>query len=235
VAACTQNPSDQSHPHEAALTALTQSAAANIPGVDFASITVLRNDRTLHTLAATEPLAREVDALQYELLEGPCYAAVTDQRFVLVNNLADDDTCRRYGPKAVERGVGAQAAIQLSHNGEQAGLNLYARNPHTFDQSTVEFAELFATHATVLLGYARQVETLGEAAHARQDIGTATGIMMERHGLDRDRAFAFLVRTSNHRNTKVRVLAQEIIDGTFQAAKAEERDIAAVARGQGPR
>ena len=64
---------------EAALRALAISAAANVPGVEFASITVLRQDKSLYTLAATEPLASEIDALQYELGEGPCVAAVTEE------------------------------------------------------------------------------------------------------------------------------------------------------------
>ena len=195
-----------------------------MPGVDFASITLLREDQTLYTVAATEPLANEVDSLQYELGEGPRLAAVTEQRFVLVNKVADGDPYRRYGPKAAERGVQAQAAIQLSHDGEQAGLNLYARKPDAFDCATLQLAELFAAHAAVLLGYARELETLGEAVYARQDIGTAVGILVERHGIDRDQAFGILARISSHTNTKVCVLAQRIVDGTFQSTSAEEAD-----------
>jgi hypothetical protein len=210
------------HPQEAALEALAASAAANIPGVDFASVTVRRADRSLYTVAATEPLASEVDLLQYELREGPCYAAVTEQRFILLNDVCQGGEYPRYGPQAAERGVRSQAAIQLSHDGERAGLNLYARKPAAFDPGTVQLAELFASHAAVLLGYARQVESLGEAVDARQDVGTAVGIVMERHGLDRERAFAFIAKLSNDRNVKVRVLAQQIVDGTLPTSMAEE-------------
>jgi len=214
---------DQAHPHEAALGALARSAAQNIPGVDFASIT-LRRDHTIQTLAATDPMALEFDELQYDLREGPCYAAVTEERFVLVNDLGSGDPFGRYGPAAAERGVRSQLAVQLLKDGESAGLNLYARRREAFDRSTIQYAELFATHAAVLLGYARRVESLGQAVHARQDIGTAVGIVMERYKIDRDRAFAFLVRTSNDRNVKVRVLAEQIIEGKFQATAADEDD-----------
>jgi hypothetical protein len=47
---------------------------------------------------------------------------------------------------------------------------------------------------------------------------------MERHGIDRDRAFGTLARISSHTNTKVCVLAQQIVDGTFQSTSAEEGD-----------
>jgi hypothetical protein len=207
---------------ESALGSLAASAADNITGVDFASISVRRNDDTVHTVVATDPLADEIDTLQYELREGPCYAAISEERFVLVNDVATDDAYPRYGPKAAERGVGAQVAIQLlSQDGRQAGLNLYARTAGAFDRSTILLAELFSSQAAVLLGYARQVETLGEAVHARQDIGTAVGIMMERYGLDYERAFAFLARISNNRNVKLRLLARQVIDGSFELTAAE--------------
>lgn len=202
---------------EAALESLTTSAAANIPGVDFASITLYGEDETLRTVGATDPLADKIDALQYELREGPCYAALADERFVLVNDLSVSSDFPRYAPRAVELGVRAQAALQLTSNGRRAaGLNLYAHEAGAFGRSTVQVAGMFATHAAALLGYVDEVEHLNVALQTRTDIGTAVGILMERYGIDRKQAFAFLVRTSNSRNVKLRALAQDVIDGTFR-------------------
>lgn len=208
---------------EAALETLARAAASNIPGADFVSITVHHPGQSLRTVAATDPLAEQADALQYELREGPCYAAVTSQRIVLVNDLASSAGFPRYGPKAAELGVRAQAGIQLVRDGERAGLNLYARSPRAFDPDTAVISELFATQTAALLGYAEQVEQLSEALQTRTDIGTAVGILMERYGIDRHRAFAFLSRNSQNRNIKIKVLAEHIIDGTFQATNAEVR------------
>jgi GAF domain-containing protein len=218
------SPGPQRPPREAALELLATSAASNIPGADFVSITVHRRDHTMATVACTDPLAQEADDLQYELHEGPCYAAVTDERFVLVNDVAEAAQFPNYAPKAAALGVGAQAAVQLLHNGERAGLNLYAVRAHAFDRSTVQIAELFATHAGALLGYADQVEQLSAALHTRTDIGTAVGILMERYGIDRHRAFAFLTRNSQNRNIKVRALAKQVIDGTFESTPQEDRE-----------
>jgi AmiR/NasT family two-component response regulator len=88
----------------------------------------------------------------------------------------------------------------------------------------VQVAELFATQAGALLGYAGQVEQLSVALHTRSDIGTAVGILMERYSIDRHRAFAFLTRNSQHRNIKVRVLARQVIDGTFESTLREDHD-----------
>ena len=205
-----------------ALQALVASAATNVSGVDFASITLLDKDQRLSTLAATDPVAEELDALQYELREGPCYAAVTDERLVLINDMATSTQFPRFGPRAVELGVGAHAAIQLIHDGERAGLNLYAREPDVFDQSTVHVAELFAGQTAAILEYAEQVEQLSEALHTRTDIGIAIGIVMERYDVDSKRAFAFLSRTSQARNIKLRLLAQQLIQGSFESTPDED-------------
>lgn len=195
----------------------------NIPGVDFASVTFHQSEGLLRTVAATDPLAEQTDSLQYELREGPCYAAVTRERLVLVNDVAASSDFPRYGPRAAELGVRSQAAIQLIHNGDRAGLNLYARLADAFDNSTMQIAEIFATQAAAVLKYAVQVEQLGEALHTRTDIATAVGILMERYGIDRDRAFAFLVRNSTQRNLKVRALALGVIDGTFTGNPREDQ------------
>jgi hypothetical protein len=71
----------------------------------------------------------QLDALQYELREGPCYAAVTEERFVLVSDTATCAEYPRYSSQAANLGVAAQAALQLVHGKQRAGLNLYARTP----------------------------------------------------------------------------------------------------------
>jgi AmiR/NasT family two-component response regulator len=62
------------------------------------------------------------------------------------------------------------------------------------------------------LAYAYEVENLREAVQSRQLIGQAVGIVMERYGLNDQRAFAFLARISQTRNVKLRIVAREILD-----------------------
>jgi AmiR/NasT family two-component response regulator len=45
------------------------------------------------------------------------------------------------------------------------------------------------------------------------------GIVMERYQLNDQRAFAFLQRLSSHRNVKLRLVAQEIVDTAKQGRK----------------
>src|SRR3954464_5822801 len=108
-----ETPELQRPTRAAALATLAASAANNIPGVDFVSISVQSDGGPMQTVAASDPLAERTDNLQDQLHEGPCYAASPDDRWVLVNDLADAAEFPHYAPKAVELGVGAQAAIQL--------------------------------------------------------------------------------------------------------------------------
>jgi GAF domain-containing protein len=207
---------------DAVLSMLAAAAAREVAGTDVASVTVRRADGTLQTVAATEETARLMDALQYELREGPCYAAVTDRTLILVNDMTSDEQFPRYGPEAARLGFKSQLALQFAHpnRGEVAGLNLYARRPNAFDQDSVQTAEMFSGHAAVVLGYAQRAESLADAVRTREAIGTAVGIVMARYGINHTRAFEYLVRLSNDQNVKLRQIAADIVNSA-EAASSE--------------
>lgn len=73
---------------------------------------------------------------------------------------------------------------------------------------------MFATHAAIALGHAREVDQLKTALESNRIIATATGILMERYQLNRERAFAFLSRASSHGNIKLHDVAQELVTRT---------------------
>ncbi len=49
-------------------------------------------------------------------------------------------------------------------------------------------------------------------AASRQVIGRAEGVLMARHRITGDAAFAMLVRASQHSNTKLRLVCQHLLD-----------------------
>jgi ANTAR domain len=57
-----------------------------------------------------------------------------------------------------------------------------------------------------------EVQQMRQAMESRAVIEQAKGIAMERYGIRAEVAWAWLVRTSQQRNIKVRVLAQELVD-----------------------
>lgn len=138
-----------------------------------------------------------------------------------LDGLRHDPRWPRYVPQAVERGVAAQMGVRLYIEDETlGGLNLCSTKTESIDPDLQHLATLFAAHAALALGKARHEEGLDAALATRKVIGQALGIVMERYGLDEDRAFQFLVRASQASNVKLLDIAQELVDQGNAAADA---------------
>ena len=205
---------------------ITAAAVEVLPGVHYASITIKHADGSLGTAAPTDQMLLGLDAAQYELREGPCYDAAVEQVYVSSPNLAADERFPRYAAMAVKAGIRAQAGVRLFDTPKpaaQGALNLYSRDVGNFTDMSV-VSQLFAHQAAIALDYAREVANLQEAVKTRQAVGRAVGIVMERYGLNEERAFAFLARVSQTRNVKLRQVAAEMVaDAETRAADSSTR------------
>ncbi|MGZ0148190.1 GAF and ANTAR domain-containing protein [Kribbella sp. WER1] len=205
---------------EESLQLITANAIATIPGITRASISVTGSDHTIETLAPTDPIAGEADKLQYDLGEGPCLDATLAEPVVQVDDLATDGRWPQYGPKAAALGLRSQLAFQFQAPPRVRGaLNLYAEEPRAFDADARYVAGMYADWAAVLLGWSRHESTMTEALESRTTIGTAIGILMERYQLDENRAFTFLVRTSQTGNVKLREVAAGVVADVTRKAR----------------
>ena len=195
------------------LDAIVSSACTSIPGIDAVSISVSHRDGRMETLAGTEQLPWELDAVQYSLEEGPCVDTLRGARVVFADRLRHRQEWPGYVPAAVGKGVRSQLGLQLYTDQETlGGLNLYCTSSDTLHPDAPHVAEPFAAHAALALARARKVEQLNLAIDSRKLIGQAIGILMERYRIPEDRAFQFLVRASSTGNLKVRDIAQELVD-----------------------
>jgi GAF domain-containing protein len=204
---------------EAMLQAIVDVAARSVPGFDRASVAVVERNGRESTKAATDELARSLDALQYELDEGPCIEAMQKPGLVEVPHLRHQQRWPRYVQHAAEQGVTAQLSIMLyldSDHTTLGGLNLYSTGVEDINEEARAMAELFATQAAVALGSNRHRLNLNQGLASRQLVGQAIGIVMERYRLDERSAFQYLVRTSSTTNTKLRLVAQALVDSTTQ-------------------
>jgi hypothetical protein len=61
---------------------------------------------------------------------------------------------------------------------------------------------LFAAHAAMALGNAKQLDSTNDALQSRSVIGQAMDMLMHQYTLDPDGAFGLLVRTSSRTNVK---------------------------------
>lgn len=191
---------------------ITTAAVELLPEVEYASITILHQDQRLETVAPTNDLLLPVDAAQYELREGPCFMAAEDSVHVISPDLATDKRFPKYADVALAAGIRAQAGLRLFDAPKANGaLNLYALEVGAFENFE-SLAALFAHQSATAIEYAREIQNLEEAVRTRTTIGQAVGIVMERYKLPEQRAFAFLTRLSQTSNTKLRRIAQDIVD-----------------------
>jgi GAF domain-containing protein len=201
------------------LDAVTQVAVTRIPGVDWASITVLTNDR-FRTPAATDERARQADQIQYELRGGPCVDAVLEATLSYIDDTRRDTRWPNFSARAAaELGVFSLLSYRLKLDDPDdhaiAGLNLYSLRPAVFDEDVFALGLLFATNAALALAAARnrtKVQELMGALETNRDIGVAMGILMNALKVTRQQAFDLLRVASQHRNRKLRHVAADVVE-----------------------
>jgi GAF domain-containing protein len=179
----------------------------------YAGVIFVHGRRRIETIAATDPLIAHLDGLQAELNEGPDVGDEDTQ----LNELIDDSHTEHRWPTwtsaLADAGIRSMLGARLYASETTIGsLNLYDPEPHRFDQNDRQVADVLARHAAIAIDTKNDSENLWRAIDARKVIGQAQGILMERHGLDADQAFAVLRRYSQDNNTKLRDVAVRLID-----------------------
>ncbi len=209
------------------LKAAVDLAVHTIDGCDFASIFVLDGD-ALTTPVGTDSVAADVDVAQHRAGEGPAFDAV-GQRVVgpgvvgqggtvYSEDLAADPRWVSFGPAAVKAGVRSVLTLRLSDDDSRgAALSLYAGYPRAFGALDRAKGVILAAMAGLALVAAEAHEnemrdTIQAALTTREMIGQAQGILMEREHITADEAYDNLRRASQHLNTKVRDVAQALVD-----------------------
>jgi GAF domain-containing protein len=183
-----------------------------IGGCDLAGMSIV-NPHGIDTPAGSNEALRRLDALQFELKEGPCYDALRMHVVVIGRDLATDERWPVWGPRVVEEiGVRSIVSYRLFSGEDSLGaMNLYSRSPDAFDSEDVENGGALAAHVAVALAEAQNVKNLETAIDARTTIGQAEGILMERFDLLPGQAFDVLRRVSQARNVKLNRVAEELV------------------------
>jgi GAF domain-containing protein len=163
--------------------------------------------------AVTDPVIEAMYQLQLDAGDGPLITALTDQAMVRVRDAAEETRWPEWSATMIGLGLRSVLHLPLRVGAQAVGvLSLYNTEPHAFSADDEAVAHILARHASVAVASAWQEATLAEAVDARKLIGQAMGILMERHGVDDDRAFAILRRYSQDYNIKLRDVAQQLID-----------------------
>lgn len=193
---------------------LAEHAAAEIPGAQYAGITLTRNAKHIDTPAATHYWPVLLDKIQQRHLEGPCLTAAWDEKTVHVPDMEAEERFPDYRRDALaETPIRSIMAFQLFIAGESLGaLNIYAEEPQAFSAEARTLGLIFAAHSSVAWNSARRDEQFQRALSSRDVIGQAKGMIMERYRVDAVQAFEVLRKLSQDSNVPLLQIASELVE-----------------------
>ena len=207
-------------------------AAQAIPGADAGvGVTLLRPigaTMGVQAWAATTPVVREIDIVQYATLhEGPCISCMQTRRAVVSGSLGADKRWPRFGNRVARRGVASALALPLLIDGQVVGsINVYARDKDVFGEHAVRLGSAFAAPAAVsvyntqlLVAAQERAEQLQRALLSRKVIDQAIGIIRGRTGGTEEDAFNRLKRISQTENTRLAAVAERFVAETVRRAR----------------
>lgn len=213
------NPAD--HHLETHLHCLCEHAVELIDDADMAGVTVLDEEGNASSATWTSGSVAEIDQLQYRSWEGPCIEAAESAKIVVADRNVAMERWPGFAAAAASYGVGSYLSIPLPplEPGVRAGaVNVYGSSPDGFARSEVALLNLFTTAAGYAISSAERyrsahqiVVQLEDALASRAVIDQAKGVLIAVHGVDADAAFAMLVDKSQRSNTKLRVVAEELL------------------------
>jgi diguanylate cyclase (GGDEF)-like protein len=141
------------------LAQIVELAAEALPGAEQASVSVF-TPQGLATVAASGPLAHQVDELQYRAGEGPCVAAAHQGTVVLVPDLRIETRWPEFTSRlAGHSGVRSMLSLPVRTSSGVAGsLNVSAATAGAFDMVTGRIASALAALAGLAIGAAAQAD-----------------------------------------------------------------------------
>ena len=168
--------------------------------VDGAGLMLLSEDGVLRYTAASDEPGRMLESLQEQFGEGPCVDAFLEDAPVLAGAMGADPRWPSVGPLAAGHGVHAVLGVPIDlRQGPVGTLNVYAAQPHRWDQADVAAIQAYTRVIASLLRSAVRAHVHGKAAtqlqHAldhRSLIEQAKGVVMQRRGIDQQAAFELL-------------------------------------------
>jgi GAF domain-containing protein len=198
---------------ETVIAELAEHAVVEVPGAQYAGITVTRNGKHIDTTAATHQWPILLDKIQQRHCEGPCLTAAWEEKTIHVADLETDERFPMYRRDALsETPIRSVMSFQLFIAGETMGaLNVYAEEPHAFNDVSRSIGLVFAAHSSVAWNSARREEQFKRALASRDTIGQAKGMIMERYGVDAVQAFEVLRKLSQDSNVPLIQIASDLI------------------------
>lgn len=199
-------------------------ATGVVEGAVSCGITVQASAWSRRLAATSDEFAARMDAIQYDVDDGPCLTCLREGSIIEVTDIAADRRWPAFRRRGRQQRAGASLSIPLRppYAGENAGalgaLNLYTRTVGGLGADDrvrgiahaahVAGALVLALHLTAGEEHRRQ---LPAALASRSLVDQAIGVIMGRTGMSSDVAFDALRTRSQHTNTKLREVATQVL------------------------
>jgi Protein of unknown function (DUF3349)/GAF domain/ANTAR domain len=183
-----------------------------MPGADLADIMLLRDGEVV-SIGATSELSRKLDELQQHLGEGPCAQAAGDTAVVRTDDFRTDPRWTRYATAALDLGVHSCLSFKLySADRTAATMNIFGFGADVWDDDAEMIGATLAAHAAAAISASRWGSDMQTPLAARDRVGQAKGIIMERYGVDDIGAFEMLRRVCDEAGLPLVDIADRVID-----------------------
>lgn len=198
---------------------LSRAVKDSIPGTLGAGVSIFDPHARPVSSGSTDSVVERADALQYELVQGPCLTAWAMQESILIPDVATEARWPNWSAAVVDLPIRSVISTPLIANGQALGaMKIYAATPGAFEDATTALMELFASPAATLLSHIQTAETperisesLQSALYSRDLINRACGILMERRTLTEDAALQHLMRRARATRSTLRQVSATVL------------------------
>ena len=145
---------------------VVRAAVEKVPGAQCAGITLVSAEGEVTTPVKTDDLVAQIDALQYETGQGPCLSTAREHLTVRSQDLRTERRWPKFAKAAALAGAESMLCLQLFVKGDSLGaLNLLAREPGAFDETSEDIGLLLVSHAAIAMIGADREGDLAASEH----------------------------------------------------------------------
>lgn len=200
-------------PSQATITSILCRLQAAV-GAELGGALLLGPRNTIESATGSDDVVERADAIQADLGEGPDLTLLDGMQSLMVSDTHGETRWPRWAEAVAALGLRSLVSVKLSTRDRVLGsVNLYSRRPDAFTDDDREVAEDLARRAGVTVAASLTTRDLPAAMDFHVLMGQAQGIVMERFDLTSDEAFRVLLRHSQRTDTKLRSVAQQVVDG----------------------
>lgn len=170
-------------------------------------------------VASSSTETRQMDEAQVGLDEGPCLEAQRSDTIIRVFDVRYEKRWPRYMAQVRRHGLRSVLAVPLSVDAAAtAAMSFYTHEAAVFTAEDAGAAKRYAEMASSVVAIALHIAAHAETAEhrriameSRTAIDLAAGVVMGQNRCSQDEAMTILKSASNHRNIKLRTLAEQIV------------------------